>query len=111
MARSNEPLWWLPFSMGGLLSALLMPITLVLTSLAVAFGWIDAERMYGLMHHPLVRIYLFVLISLSLFHALHRIRFLLVDFGLKQAREAIAVVCYGSAIVGSIIALFLVLRL
>jgi len=111
MARSNEPLWWAPFFAGAGVSALLMPVTIILTSLAVAFGWIDADRMWTLLHHPLARIFLFVLISLSLFHAVHRIRFILVDLGLKQARQAIAVLCYGSAIVGTLLAFFLVLRL
>jgi len=48
---------------------------------------------------------LFILISLSLFHALHRIRFILVDLGLKEAKGMIATVCYGIAFVGTFVAL------
>src|SRR5262249_11910198 len=111
MARSNEPLVWAPFFAGAGISALLMPITIVLTSLAVAGGWMSKGRLFELLHQPLTRIVLFILISLSFFHAFHRIRFILVDFGLKQIRGPIAVLCYGSAIVGTVVALILLIRL
>ncbi len=110
MARSNEPLWWAPFFAGAGISALFMPITIVLTIFA-GFGWIDAYDLRRLMTNPLVRIYLFLLISLSLFHAVHRFRFILIDFGLKSARQAVALFCYGFAIVGTLLSVVFLLRL
>lgn len=111
MARSNEPLVWAPFFAGAGISALLMPVTIVLTGLALALGWIDSARLYAIVNHPLGRLYLFVLISLSLFHAVHRIRFILIDLGLKGARDAIGAVCYGLAVVGTVVAGLLALHL
>jgi fumarate reductase subunit D len=95
---------------GAGVSALLMPATIVITSLGVALGWIDEEGLWRLLHNPWVRVYLFILISLSLFHAAHRLRFVLVDLGLKAIRNLIALVCYGSAIVGTVLAAVLALR-
>jgi fumarate reductase subunit D len=111
MARSNEPLWWAPFFAGAGIAALLMPITIVLTSLAVAGGWMTAARLFDLLHYPLTRIVLFILISLSFFHAFFRIRFMLVDFGLKHFRGLIVAICNGLAIVGTVVALILLIRL
>jgi fumarate reductase subunit D len=109
MARSNEPLWWAPFFAGAGVAALLMPVTIILTGIAIPLGWIGEDSLFHLLQNPLVRIYLFVLISLSLFHAVHRIRFILVDLGLKAARNIIAIVCYATAIAGTVFAAILVL--
>src|SRR5438132_1251609 len=111
MARSNEPLWWAPFMAGAGVAALLMPATILITSVAVALGWIDEGSLWRLLANPFVRLYLFVLISLALFHAAHRLRFILIDLGLKAARNVIAVLCYASAIVGTLLAALLTLRL
>jgi fumarate reductase subunit D len=107
MAKSNEPFWWTLFGAGGMVAALLMPVTILLTSIGVAAGWITEERLWNLLGHPLTKIYLLVLISLPLFHWAHRFRFTLVDLGLKSARSAIAVLCYGSAVVGTLVTLVL----
>jgi fumarate reductase subunit D len=111
MARSSEPLVWAPFFAGAGVAAIFMPVTIFLTSIAVATGWLNEAQLWSLLHNPLVRIYLFVLISLALFHALHRIRFILVDLGLKPVAGAIATTCYAIAIAGTVAALILTIRL
>lgn len=108
MARSNEPLWWGPFMAGAGMSAFLMPILIVLTSLGVYLGFVTEERLWGLLHYTLIRLFLVVLISLSLFHAAHRLRFVLVDLGLKNFKHLIAIFCYGGAIVGTALAILLI---
>ena len=51
----------------------------------------------------LVRLFLFALISLSLFHWAHRFRFTLYDgLQVKHLNELIATICYGGAIAGTI---------
>lgn len=104
MGRSNEPFWWALFSAGGVVAAFLMPITIVITSFGVALGWVSSAQLFMLLKNPLVRVYLVILISLPLFHWAHRFRFTLVDLGLKKAKGIIAVLCYGSAILGSALA-------
>jgi fumarate reductase subunit D len=109
MAKSNEPFWWTLFGAGGMVAALFLPVTLVITSVLVIANVVDAGRLHGLFSNPLVRLYLFVLISLPLFHWAHRFRFTLVDLGLKAAKGPIALLCYASAIAGSVIAALLLL--
>ena len=106
MARTVTPLLWLLFSAGGTIAALLFPVHLFLIGLAFPLGWLEAPT-YGflrsLVGHPLTRMYLFVLISLTLFHWAHRFRFTLADLGLRGVNTLLAVLCYGAAIVGTVV--------
>ena len=106
--RSNEPFLWSLFSSGGMIAALVFPILLFLFGLAFPLGWLEAPS-YGslltLVRHPLVRLVLFGLCSLPLFHGAHRFRFTLYDgLQIKHLNDLIAVVCYGSAVVGTVLA-------
>ena len=112
MARKSiEPLLWTLFSAGGVVTALLVPIHLLLFGLAIPLDWLtDPGRfhLHRLLQHPLTRLYLFGLCTLALFHAAHRFRFTLYDgLQIKHLNELIAVCCYGSAIVGSVVAAYL----
>lgn len=111
MARSNEPLWWSLFSAGGVVSAVLMPITIILTGIAIPAGWLTADHLIELVRHPLVRLYLFLLISLPLFHWAHRFRFTLMDLGLKSLGGLLGVLCYGAAIAGTVLSVIFLVRL
>jgi fumarate reductase subunit D len=106
MARSNEPLWWLPFSAGMMVGALFVPALIVITGFLLP--WLrpeSADQVKNLVNHPLTRALLFVVISLSFFHWAHRFRYILFDLGVKGARTLVAFACYGSAVVGSLLAL------
>ena len=106
--RSSEPFWWALFGAGGAIAALCIPVLIFLNGLAIPLGWIaapDYESLLTLVKHPLTRLFLFGLISLSLFHWAHRFRFTLYDgLQLKHLHTLIAVLCYGSAIVGTLVA-------
>lgn len=104
MPKTSEPLWWSLFGAGGVISALLLPITLILIGIAMPAGWITEAGLYELVRHPLTRLYLFVVISLSLFHSAHRILFTLVDLGLKSIRSALAVILHVGALAGTVLA-------
>ncbi len=108
MKRTIEPFWWSLFGSGGAIAALVIPILLFLNGLAIPLGWIEPQS-YGhlltLVRFPFSRLFLFVVISCSLFHWAHRFRFTLYDgLQLKHLNELIAVLCYGSAIVGTLVA-------
>ncbi len=109
--RSNEPLLWSLFASGGMLSALTFPVLIVLFGLAIPLGWVEApsyDSLMTLVRHPLTRLVLFGLCSLPLFHGAHRFRFTLYDgLQIKHLNELIAVCCYGSAIIGTILAAYL----
>ena len=108
MARPVTPFLWLAFSAGGTLAALLYPIHLFIFGLGVPLGWIEApfyDSLRGLVAHPLTRLYLFAFIALPLFHWAHRFRYTLYD-GLQQKHltALIAVLCYGTALAGAVLA-------
>jgi succinate dehydrogenase subunit D len=100
------PLLWLLFSAGGTVAALLFPIHLFFFAFAVPLGWVEApsyESLHRLLAHPLTRLYVFVLISLPLFHWAHRFRYTLYDgLQLKHLTALIAVLCYGTALLGTV---------
>lgn len=115
MARSSEPFWWLLFATGGTVAALLMPVHIVL-GLALAAGWAREafayDRILALITHPLGRLYLFGLISLSLFHWAHRFRYTLAEgLHLKASWLPVSVGCYGGAILGTLLAILALARL
>ena len=108
---SNDAFFWTLFSAGGVVAAVLIPIHLFLFGLAFPLGWISPpsyDHMMALLRSPLVRIYLFILCSLPLFHWAHRFRFTLYDgLQVKHLNEVIFVFCYGGALVGTLIAAYL----
>jgi fumarate reductase subunit D len=108
--RSADPLWWLLFSAGGVVAAFLMPVTIVLTGIAVPAGRLSQDSLLALARHPLGGLYLFVLVSMSLFHSAHRFRYALVDLGFPRLGGQ-AWLFYGTAAAGSLLGGWLVLRL
>ena len=92
------------------MSAFLYPVTIVLTGFAVAAGLLTEEELLSLLGSSLVRLYLFVLISLPLFHWAHRFRYALVDLGFPALGRQKALF-YGAATVGTVLAGALLLRL
>lgn len=115
MKQSNEPIWWSLFAAGGVVAALMVPMLILLTGIAAPAGWareaFTYDRVAAVVSHPLSRLLLFVVISLPLFHWAHRFRFTLVDLGLKGARSTIAIACYGAAVVGTVLAAFVLFML
>ena len=83
-----------------------MPVTILLTVIVVPTGWLPAEDLRELVGHPLTRLYLFVLISLPMFHWAHRFRYVAVDLGFKRISSILPMVCYGTALVVTLLALF-----
>lgn len=113
--RQIEPLLWLLFSAGGVMSALLAPVLLFLFGLAFPLGWLappDHDRLLLVLGHPLARLAIFTVCSLSLFHWAHRFRYTLYDgLQIKHLNEAINSTCYGAAILGTIAAAYLALTI
>lgn len=111
MARSNEPAVWSLFAAGGALTALILPVHVLAFAILLPLGVLsaDPEGLVAFIGHPLFRLYAFVLCVLSLFHAAHRLRFTLVDLGLHGLAVPITYICYLTAILGSVAALWAVL--
>ena len=109
--RPIEPLLWMLFSAGGVLAALLIPALVFLFGLAFPLGWVSPPsygRLVTVLRHPVARVVLFFLCMLSLFHWAHRFRYTLYDgLQIKHLNELVNVLCYGGAIVGSVVAAYL----
>jgi fumarate reductase subunit D len=109
--RSIEPLLWLLFSAGGVVAALVIPVVLFLFGLAFPLGWITPpghEHLLAVLRHPLTRVGVFSLAMLSLFHWAHRFRYTLYDgLQIKHLNELVDLLCYGGAIVGTLVAGYL----
>ena len=112
--RQLEPILWLLFSAGGVFAALLMPALLLLFGLAFPLGLLappSYEHLLAVISHPLTLIVLFLLCTLSLFHWAHRFRYTLYDgLQIKHLNEVITMICYGGAIVGTVMAAYLLAR-
>ena len=109
--RPIEPFLWALFSGGGVVAALLFPIHLFLFGIALPLGWItpSPEGLAVLARHPAAKAYLFVLCALPLFHFAHRFKYTLYDgLQLKHLNELVNLVCYGSALVGTMLAAYVV---
>jgi fumarate reductase subunit D len=109
-----EPIWWALFGAGGFVAALLLPIHILLNGV----GWAAlppettrVDRVLNIVTNPIAKLYLLVLISLPLFHWAHRFRYFLFDLGLHGGRMAIAVLCYGLAVLGTIAAILILFSL
>lgn len=113
--RHPEPLLWMLFSAGGMLSGMLMPILLLLFGIAFPLGWLASpthEQMVAVLGNPVTRLAVFSLCALSLFHWAHRFRHTLYDgLQIKHLNEVIALVSYGAATAGSAWAAYLLLQL
>ena len=113
--RPIEPLLWMLFSAGGMASALLMPALVFLIALAFPLGWLpptNYEHLHALVMHPLTRLVLFGVCMLSLFHWAHRFKYTLYDgLQVQHLNEMINTFCYGGAVVGTIVAGYVLYRL
>jgi fumarate reductase subunit D len=106
-----EPLLWMLFSAGGVVSAMLMPALVLLFGVLFPLGWLTPpshQHMLLVLGHPITRLVLFGLCALSLFHWAHRFRHTLYDgLQIKHLNEVIALLSYGAAIAVTGIAAYL----
>jgi fumarate reductase subunit D len=103
MKRSNQPFYWALFGAGGMLSALLGPMMVFITGVAVPLGWplpstlMTYPRMLAFAQNWAGKGFLFVVISLFAWHAAHRIFHSLHDLGIHNGAVA-KLACYGLAL-------------
>jgi fumarate reductase subunit D len=97
---------WLLFSAGGMVSALLVPVLVLLFGVLFPLGLLappDHAGLAALLGHPLVAIVLFGLCVLALLHWAHRFRYTLFDgLQLHRLRAPISALCYAGVLAGSV---------
>lgn len=114
--RANKPIFWLPFGGGGMVSALIGPMLIFITGIAVPLGFLlpgDAmsyERMLAFARNPLGKLFLLVVIALFLFHGCHRAYHCLHDFGIHVG-SGLKAAFHGFAILGTLVTIWLLLSI
>lgn len=95
--RSNEPVFWGLFSAGGMWAAIFAPIIIVIMAFIIPFGDV-ATRSYilKLIMSPIGKGFLFLMISLPIWCALHRILHTLHDINIHPKRGKLLI--YGIAV-------------
>jgi fumarate reductase subunit D len=110
MAKSNKPIVWSLFAAGGTLAAFLAPV-LVLLFLLVALGrapmLFDYTQLHAFAAGWFGKAFFLAVIVLFLWHAAHRLRITLHDFGLRQDTLVAIVVYLGAAIGSALCVLYL----
>ena len=116
MKRSNEPIFWSLFGAGGMLAALIGPALVFITGIAVPFAvflspdTMSYTHMLAFSQHWAGKCFLLAVIALFMWHAAHRIAIMLHDFGV-HAVAMVKFVCYGLALVGTVVAAYTLLGL
>ena len=113
MKRSNKPIFWSLFGAGFMLSALIGPMLIFITGIAVPLGLLERhtmsyERMLALAQHGFCKLAIVVVIGLFLFHGLHRMYHSVHDFGV-HVTPAMKAGFHGVAFLGTLAAIYLVL--
>ena len=97
---SNEPMFWGPFSGGGMLAATFAPIHVIIFGLILPLGiaTVAFDRVESMVENPIARLYLLALVGGCFFHWAHRFRFVVMDLGAPHAlKMPVAVASYGAA--------------
>jgi len=109
MAKSNKPIVWGLFAAGGTVSAFVVPALILAHGLLVPLGVfgenaLSYERVKAVLGFFPVSVVVFGVVALTLWHAAHRIRVTMHDYGIRND-QIVALICYGAAGVFSLAAL------
>lgn len=107
--------WWFMFANGGGLAALVLPVHILVQGILGPLKIVPVVDQHydtwtAIVGNPIVKLYILVLVALSFFHFAHRLRYLLVDFGVPAAKSLPAqVVFYGGALAVTLLAIWVLL--
>lgn len=112
MTIAKKAVVWGLFAAGGTVASFVMPVLIVLF-LLIAAGIVPAglqfEPFYAFVSGWLGKLCLFVVLFLSLWHAAHRLRVVVHDFGIR-ADKLVARTVYGVATIGTVLTVFYLLK-
>jgi fumarate reductase subunit D len=107
--------FWFMFAQGGVVAAVLIPVLILVLGILGPLNVVPVvDRHYdtwiSVLGNPLVKLFIVVLIAFPFFHFAHRLRYLLVDLGVKAAKSVPAqAVFYGGAALVTLAAIYIVL--
>ena len=106
--RSNAPIFWGLFGAGGMLSALFGPALVFITGIAVPLGLLLPKgtmaypKMLAFAQNFIGKGFIFAVIALFMWHAVHRIYLSLHEIGIHAGVGA-KLLCYGTALISTLI--------
>lgn len=108
MKRSTQPVFWVLFGAGGMISALVGFALVFVTGIAAPLNLLPKNLMtydtvHGFAQNWAGKGFLFVVVSLFLWHGAHRIFHSLHDVGIHSGLLA-KLSCYGVALLGTLTA-------
>ena len=109
--------WWFMFAQGGGIAAMFLPVHILVQGILGPLGVVPVvDRNYdtwiSALGNPIVKLYLLTIIAVPFFHFAHRLRYLLVDFGVAGAKSVWAqAVFYGTAVAVTLVAIWLLLTI
>ncbi len=113
--RSNEPVFWSMFGAGGMLTAFITPVMILITGILVPLGipmsGLSYETMHGFAGSWLGKLILLAVLALPLWHAAHRIFHGMHDLGIHGNRTAFMAATYGLAALLSAVVIVLLLTI
>lgn len=116
-----EPFFWGLFSLGGFLTAFLLPVTILALAFFVPLGIWPANRIdYAWLQSAMspaaayfqgliVRLFFLLLIAGSFFHGAHRFSYTVAELTHHRGEKGISALFHGLAVLGSLVALYSVL--
>ena len=114
--RSNAPIFWGLFGAGGMLAALFGPMLVIITGLLVPMGLLlpadtmSHPKMLAFAQNFIGKGFIFAIIALFVWHAMHRIYHSLHEIGIHAGFLA-KLICYGIALIVTLITAVLLLGL
>lgn len=106
--RSNEPIFWGLFGAGGMMSAIFAPAIIFVLLLLPAFGAEAGLKLYLVLFDNIIgRLFMLAMIVLPLWCGFHRIHHCLHD--MKIHSPMVKLLCYGAALVFSVLAIYLII--
>jgi fumarate reductase subunit D len=109
--------WWFMFAQGGGIAAMFLPVHILVQGILGPLGVVRVvDRNYdtwiSALGNPIVKLYLLTIIAVPFFHFAHRLRYLLVDFGVPGAKSVWAqAVFYGTAVAVTVVTIWLLLTI
>ena len=107
--RSGEPPVWLMFGAGGTVSAIFLPVVILIIGLLLPFGLLDPQNLINFAYSGIGKIVLLILTIFPMWCGLHRIHHGLHD--LKIHVPAGNLIFYGAAAIYSLLAAYFIFSL
>lgn len=107
---------WAGFSLGGIVAAFVLPALIIITNLAVPFGIVSPEkleyaRVVSKLSNPLAKLFIFVILVASLYHAAYRLQSVLQEITLEKLGVASSIIAYGLLALGTSVLLYAMLMI